>query len=214
VDGLSVRRNYLSLTDGEREAFHDAVLRMKEAEVYDDAFVLSHLEAFYTATPPDGSTRECGAAHNCAAFLPWHRAYLLEFERQLQIHSGNNSMTLPYWDWLADGTLPRPDESIVWTDAYMGRNGNPDSNYEVQDGPFANWPLKYEDPLSNHPNPNHLLQRQLAYNGFLRLPTHAGFEAALGETTYDTFPYNVSTNGFRSAVEGPGNAVGDQMHNM
>lgn len=35
-----------------------------------------------------------------ARFLPWHRAYLIMFERELQ--SLDSSLSIPYWDWVAD----------------------------------------------------------------------------------------------------------------
>ena len=35
-------------------------------------------------------------------FLPWHRAYLLAFERICRQLSGNPSFALPYWDWTAN----------------------------------------------------------------------------------------------------------------
>lgn len=34
-------------------------------------------------------------------FLPWHRAYLIVFERELR--RINRSLSIPYWDWNADG---------------------------------------------------------------------------------------------------------------
>ncbi len=39
-------------------------------------------------------------------FLPWHRAYLLAFERICRQLSGNPSFALPYWDWTANPQLP------------------------------------------------------------------------------------------------------------
>jgi tyrosinase len=33
-------------------------------------------------------------------FLPWHRAYLVEFEKLLR--SKNPNLSIPYWDWTAD----------------------------------------------------------------------------------------------------------------
>ena len=44
--------------------------------------------------------------HGWERFLPWHRAYLYEFEQNLQ--DFNRQIMLPYWDW----TMPqyRPDE--------------------------------------------------------------------------------------------------------
>lgn len=34
-------------------------------------------------------------------FLPWHRAYLIAFERELR--NIDNTLSIPYWDWDADG---------------------------------------------------------------------------------------------------------------
>jgi tyrosinase len=39
-------------------------------------------------------------------FLPWHRAYLVAFERLCRQLSGNPSFALPYWDWTANPQLP------------------------------------------------------------------------------------------------------------
>lgn len=39
-------------------------------------------------------------------FLPWHRAYLVSFERLCRQLSGNPDFVLPYWDWTAQRQLP------------------------------------------------------------------------------------------------------------
>src|SRR4029453_599757 len=39
-------------------------------------------------------------------FLPWHRAYLVAFERLCRQLSGNPNFALPYWDWTANPQLP------------------------------------------------------------------------------------------------------------
>ena len=45
--------------------------------------------------------------HGWERFLPWHRAYLYEFEQNLQDFFPD--LSLPYWDW----TLPayRPEDA-------------------------------------------------------------------------------------------------------
>jgi tyrosinase len=40
-------------------------------------------------------------------FLPWHRAYILSFERICQELSGKPDFALPYWDWTVDREFPR-----------------------------------------------------------------------------------------------------------
>jgi tyrosinase len=39
-------------------------------------------------------------------FLAWHRQYLLQFEGRLQ--EVDPSVTIPYWNWIADPRLPSP----------------------------------------------------------------------------------------------------------
>jgi len=46
-------------------------------------------------------------------FLPWHRAYLLAFERVLRAAAGDPGLTLPYWDW---STAPRLPEAFWGAD--------------------------------------------------------------------------------------------------
>jgi tyrosinase len=40
-------------------------------------------------------------------FLPWHRAYLWNFETIIRKVSGDNSFALPYWDWTKDPYIPK-----------------------------------------------------------------------------------------------------------
>lgn len=39
-------------------------------------------------------------------FLPWHRAYILSFERIVRELSGKRDFALPYWNWTADRQFP------------------------------------------------------------------------------------------------------------
>jgi hypothetical protein len=38
--------------------------------------------------------------------LPWHRAYILTYERFIRELTGNRDFALPYWDWTNDPTMP------------------------------------------------------------------------------------------------------------
>jgi tyrosinase len=58
-------------------------------------------------------------------FLPWHRAYLLSYERAVRQLTGNNDFALPYWDWTQDRQLPS-----AFVDPTF--NGQPNSLFEQQ----------------------------------------------------------------------------------
>lgn len=40
-------------------------------------------------------------------FLPWHRAFLLSYERMIRSVTGNSDFAMPYWDWAANRTVPQ-----------------------------------------------------------------------------------------------------------
>jgi tyrosinase len=56
-------------------------------------------------------------------FLPWHRAYLLMYERVVRQLTGHNDFALPYWDWTADRQLPPAFVQPTW-------NGQPNPLFE------------------------------------------------------------------------------------
>ena len=41
-------------------------------------------------------------------FLPWHRAYLFNFEAICRKLTGNNDFALPYWNWTTSPSVPAP----------------------------------------------------------------------------------------------------------
>jgi len=53
-------------------------------------------------------------------FLPWHRAYLLMYERVVRQLTGFNDFALPYWDWTSDRQMPP-----AFVDSTFGGNPNP-----------------------------------------------------------------------------------------
>ena len=62
--------------------------------------------------------------HNTAYFLAWHRGYLHYLEQQLRTVSGDNMLSMPYWNYYkfprlpAEFTDPTPDNPL-----YMPRTG-------------------------------------------------------------------------------------------
>jgi tyrosinase len=190
-----IRKNQNRLTATEKRNFVNAVLALKRSGSYDD-LVNTHLT--FITNDSDFGPR---IAHRCASFLPWHRRFMLDFERALQVV--NPSVTLPYWDWTVDRTA----SSSLWGTDFMGGNGR-SSDRKVMTGPFAygtgNWTL------------NVLVDSRLylcrAFGVIeASLPTGGQTQSVLAATPYDVAPWNsVSNAGFRNLMEG---WIGPNLHN-
>ncbi|GMT17107.1 hypothetical protein PFISCL1PPCAC_8404, partial [Pristionchus fissidentatus] len=118
----AVRKEYRAMSDDERERLHRALNAMKKNGEYTN---LARIHAEQTRG---------GAAHSGPAFLPWHREYIKRVE--LAIRQIDPTLSLPYWDSTLDGVLPRPADSVLFTDIF---GGTATSSGDVLSGPFANW---------------------------------------------------------------------------
>lgn len=92
---VMIRKNILALTDEELRNFRTAIQALKDLPAAD-------------ARNFDNQARIHGTScrHGSELFLPWHRAYLVEFERLLQEQVPG--VTLPYWDWANTREIPQP----------------------------------------------------------------------------------------------------------
>jgi tyrosinase len=81
---VRIRKNANSLTTGERDRFVAAFAQLNNQGMGRFA---DFREMHTNASSPQ--------AHFAAGFLPWHRAYLLDLERELQ--AIDPSVALPYW---------------------------------------------------------------------------------------------------------------------
>lgn len=118
-----------SLTPAEKEKFLCAVVQLKntianpndppsqQISIYDQ-FVGIHLAVTMILVR---RFRSQDLGHRGPAFLPWHREYLLRFERALQEVSGDDSIGVPYWDW----TDHIATENVIFQPDYIGPNGGP-----------------------------------------------------------------------------------------
>jgi tyrosinase len=97
---VRIRKNANLLTPGERERFLSALGRLNNRGIggYSDLRSVHVLNAD-------------GEAHGNRGFLPWHRAYLLDLERELQ--RIDPSVGLPYWRF----DQPAPN---VFSHEFMG----------------------------------------------------------------------------------------------
>jgi tyrosinase len=81
---VRVRKDANTLTAGERDRFVNALAQLNNQ----GAGRFTDFREMHTAVSSP-------QAHGAAGFLPWHRAYLLDLERELQ--AIDPSVTLPYW---------------------------------------------------------------------------------------------------------------------
>lgn len=175
-----------------------------------DLFVVWHHRAMMTMTPPTQSDRN--AAHSGPVFLPWHRFMLLLLELQFQRVLGNPDFGLPYWDWAADGDLPRAQQlaAPLWRTTGIGGSGTP-----VNTGPFTEdvFRVRVEsDALGSLRSTDRGLRRSLGVD-VLTLPNTTQVMAALVLTSYDEAPWDRSSNGMRNRLEGWRPIPGPGLHN-
>ncbi|MEU1280180.1 tyrosinase family protein [Streptomyces sp. NPDC005805] len=186
---MYTRANQRNLTRAQKRRFVDAVLALKRSGRYDE-FVRMHGQ-FYVTDAEDRAR----AAHMTPSFFPWHRRYLLEFERALQqIDPG---VSVPYWDWTVDNS----PTSSLWAEDFMGGTGRL-GDRQVMTGPFA------------HTNGNWRINSRITDGKFLTrdlgrprdpvaLPTKEDVARALADPVYDTAPWDsTAPRGFRNTIEG------------
>jgi tyrosinase len=77
------------------------------------AFIHGVSLARFNAAGRPRAWRTC--EHSSWFFLPWHRMELFFFERILRAMSGDNALTLPYWDF----TVPDPDQTGMMVGARL-----------------------------------------------------------------------------------------------
>ncbi|KAI9229520.1 MAG: hypothetical protein DHS80DRAFT_22282 [Piptocephalis tieghemiana] len=123
-----VRKEVRELSSGEFSAFINAIQQLKSgpSPTRYDRYAQVHLQ----------HQREI---HGNPFFLPWHRQFTLEFERELQ--RINPSVSVPYWNWSLDAA--RPETSPVLQDDMMGGNS---FGQCLTSGPFAGWQRPYPSP--------------------------------------------------------------------
>lgn len=175
-----------------------------------DLFVVWHHRAMMTMTPPTQVDRN--AAHSGPVFLPWHRFMLVLLEFQFQRVLGDADFGLPYWDWAADGDLPRSQQRTapLWAGTGIGGTGSP-----VTDGPFRPDAFRVRiesDARGLLRTTNRGLRRALGVD-VATLPTSAQVASLLAQTSYDTSPWDRTSAGMRNRLEGWRPTPGPGLHN-
>lgn len=183
---MNVRKSIVSLTDDEKRTFVNALIELKKIGKYDHYVHWHHhvmIPTVFPYEPNDPNYRN--GAHRGPAFLPWHRAYLKAVENDLQ--QIDKSITIPYWDWVADSKLPDPKSAPIWDKDFMGGDGNPSNTNIVETGAFSysngNWNIVMDEA---GPELRRSLGRFKAGNISIdTLPDEEDLRLAMSEAFYD-----------------------------
>lgn len=123
-----IRRNFLDLSNAERETLAAAFNHINAAGLV-DTHAVTHENYFSTGI------------HWRPQFLPWHRYFLRKLELALQEFDG--SVMLPYWDWTRSDS--RNIDSGAWESIFGGRDnvgGKFDSGWSYfRNGGDSGWDL-------------------------------------------------------------------------
>lgn len=221
TEALRVRVDVKEMSAEERADLIDAILLLRDTQSpydaslnYYDQFVAWHWALFQCNPNDPDMVNPMFMGHGGPAFLPWHRAFLMEFENALREVS-EKPLTLPYWDWTDPAST-----AVVFTDEFMGGGGDPDQGYALMSGPFrtGEWPVTVQlqgAPLLDLAAADHLVRRLGCAQGAVGdpaceagtpiLPTASEISEVLAIPDYDVAPYNTwsdSTRSFRNRLEG------------
>lgn len=117
---VRIRKNANSLSIDERDRFLSAMAMLNNRGTGRFAdFRSMHMD-----------TAALDQAHGGPGFLPWHRSYLLDLERELQ--AIDSTVTLPYWRF----DMPAPN---VFTKEFMGVADSLGDVQFVASHPFKYW---------------------------------------------------------------------------
>ncbi|MEN8654573.1 tyrosinase family protein [Streptomyces sp. 21So2-11] len=188
---MHTRKNQRNLTSAEKKRLVNALLKLKRSGRYDD-FVSMHGH-YYVSDGEDGPR----VGHMTPSFFPWHRKFLLEFERALR--AVDPAVSVPYWDWTTDNT---PAASL-WAKDFLGGSGRR-GDRQAMTGPFAhasgNW------NINTRVTDGKFLTRNLGRPADpVALPTKRDVAKAVSDAVYDAVPWDSTVSrGFRNKIEGWG----------
>ncbi len=195
-DGWRVRRNVVSMSAAERDELVQSILYLKSIQSpfepslsYYDQFVHFHQLGVNRGRLKLGYS----IAHQCPAFLPWHRKLVLLFENAVRAHV-NPDFALPYWDWTEDSSL-----DTVFSDDFMGPYiGDENDSYALTTGPFRKGQFSVNLTASSIGSDDEESQCPFPFitrgPKFVDLPTATEVDALLQVMQYDSSPYDLSAD--------------------
>lgn len=156
-------------------------------------------------------------AHGGPAFPLWHRLFSLKWERALRAIAGDETFSLPYWDWIDDG-----GRCDVCTNDWFGATDLTDPLGRLSpESPFSSWRIMCNPPangchICDPYVDNGPIIRQPGANPLYRnVPTREAVDYTLSLTFYDLDPYSVRSpnTAFRNVLEGFANQEGPSINN-
>lgn len=124
---VRVRKDARALTAEERDRLLEAIRRL-------------HLVNDRYAAYVDIHNRGIAEAHGGSAFLPWHRAFILHFERALQ--GIDASVSLPYWKYDEPTSQTKPPANLqLFSPEFMGGDSNTGLAAFATGHPLAAWTI-------------------------------------------------------------------------
>jgi len=140
---MGVRKNAAKLSTTERDNFINALLELKRTGIYDQ-FVAIH-EGVTTLEEKSTGDPMYDGAHGNAAFFPWHREFLIRFEKALNATNPNTEITIPYWKWDSGDSV---DTTRIFVDDFIGPAGTGNKLVgEITTGYFTKTKWKVHDSL-------------------------------------------------------------------
>ncbi|KAK4442953.1 hypothetical protein QBC34DRAFT_443795 [Podospora aff. communis PSN243] len=133
-----LRKAWSQATDEEKLAYLDAAVCVTKKPSKLNPKATLHDDFAYTHALLDFNI------HQFPGFLPWHRYFVMLYEKALQ--DCGYKGTAMYWDWVADSD--DPSRASVWDPVTgfggngNGTEGNPNPGNHaapVRDGPFKDW---------------------------------------------------------------------------
>ncbi|GKZ93379.1 hypothetical protein AnigIFM59636_006450 [Aspergillus niger] len=111
--------------------------------------------------------------HGNVLFPTWHRAYVLRLEEALCNVSGNPNLALPYWDEIADQSVPTIFTTRRYTLRDIGEVDNPLYSYKLSQGFFDNLGRSVSDEAGawtkkvDYSKPRHYETVRCPYSGLV-----------------------------------------------
>jgi tyrosinase len=184
---IRVRRNANELSEKARGDFLFALAKLNGIQVDADPTPGPGRGIYVTDFVAMHVQKATGSEHGDSHFLPWHRLYLLDLERQLQ--AVRPAVTLPYWRF--DQRAPN-----LFTEAFMGAMDQIPRDITAPDGEFDRGGLT-NTPLARFALDNPLARWQIS--DVQGIPRTARFD-----------PQNEPANGLFQPVPGGDFAVLNQ----